>query len=125
MNKEEIYITGEEKVNCQRVADAFAEMYEEEGILVMSAGKYGFVKLQYYEPSFGFGSVTTFTDSRSLFDDLWEEWLETRLLAWAAGTPLADLDNEDIFKCLPGEKQRELMEKKSYFAEKAGIENAF
>lgn len=120
---DQTYITDEEKVNCQKTAEAFSEMYEEESLIVVSAGKYGFVKLQYYEPPFGFSTVTTYTDSRSLFDDLWEEWLETQLLKWACGTPMADLDNEDIFRCLPKEKQKEFLDKRIYFAQRAGIEN--
>ena len=36
-------------------------------------------------------------------------------------TPLAELDYEDIFKSLPKDKQKEIMSKREYFAEKAGI----
>lgn len=121
VKNDQVYITKEEKVRCQKVADAFAEMYDEEDIVVVNAGKYGFVKLQFYAPPVGFGAITTFTDSKSLFDDLWEEWLETRLLRWAYGTPIADLDNEDIFRCLPKEKQKQFLDKQLYFAEKAGM----
>lgn len=122
MKKEEKYITDEESIYCRKVADAFAELYENEDIVVLNAGKYGFVELQYYEPPIGFREVMTYTDSRSLFDDLWEEWLVTQLLKWAAGTPVADMDNEDIFKCMPKEKQKELIDRRLLFAEKAGIE---
>lgn len=121
MKKEEKYITAEESASCQKVADAFKELYENEDIVVLNAGKYGFVELQYYEFPMGFSEVVTFTDSRSLFNDLWEEWLVTQLLDWADGTPMADMDNEDIFKCLPEEKQKEFVGKRLSFAEKAGI----
>ena len=67
----EVYITAEERKKCQKVADAFAELYEIENILVMDAGWYGFVKLQYYSKQRGFENVFTFVDSKSLFDDLW------------------------------------------------------
>ena len=43
----EIYITDSEREKCRKVADAFAELYEIENILVVDAGRYGFVKLQY------------------------------------------------------------------------------
>lgn len=122
VGKEKKYITDEESARCQKAADAFRELCEKEDIVVLDAGKYGFVELQYYEPPTGFSNVMTYTDSRSLFDNLWEEWLETQLLDWAAGTPMADMENEDIFKCLPKEKQKELIEKRLSFAEKAGIE---
>ena len=46
----EKYITDDEREKCKKVADAFAELYEIENILVVDAGRYGFVKLQYYRP---------------------------------------------------------------------------
>ena len=46
----EKYITDGEREKCRKVADAFAELYEIENILVVDAGRYGFVKLQYYRP---------------------------------------------------------------------------
>ncbi len=121
MEKKRTFITEEERTKCRRVADAFAEMYDEEDLMVVDAGRYGFVKLQFYTPPLGFESVTTFLDSMALFDDLWEEWLETRLLRWAYGTPVADMDNEGIFQCLPEEMQKQFSGKRLYFAEKAGI----
>lgn len=123
MDKAKTYITDEERIKCQKVADAFAEISEYEDLMVFNAGKYGFVKIQYFKLPFGFDSVTTYFDSRSLFDDLWEEWLDTRLLNFAAGTPMEEMDYEDILKRLPKERQKELADKRSYFAEKAGIEN--
>ena len=46
----QIYITEEEREKCQKVVDAFAELYEMENIVVIDAGRYGFVKLKYYKP---------------------------------------------------------------------------
>lgn len=43
------YITGEEREKCRKVADAFAEL-EDADVVVVDAGRYGFVKLQYYTP---------------------------------------------------------------------------
>lgn len=54
------YITDEEKTNCQKVADAFVELYENEDLLVLNAGKYGFVKLQYFKFPFGFDNADIF-----------------------------------------------------------------
>ena len=68
----EKYITDDEREKCRKVADAFAELYEIENILVVDAGRYGFVKLQYYRPPQGFEDAITFTDSRSMFENLWE-----------------------------------------------------
>lgn len=70
----EKYSTDDEREKCRKVADAFAELYEIENILVVDAGRYGFFKLQYYRPPQGFEDAITFTDSRSMFENLWEEW---------------------------------------------------
>lgn len=115
------FITKEELEKCRRVAEAYTELYESDDILVLEAGKYGFVKLQYYRVPFGFDELMTFTDSRSMFEDLWEEWLATKLLSLSKGTPMAEMSYEDIFKCLPKEKRKEIMDKKKYFAKKAGL----
>ena len=118
----EKYITDDEREKCRKVADAFAELYEIENILVVDAGRYGFVKLQYYRPPQGFEDAITFTDSRSMFENLWEEWLDTQLFLLAKGTPMAGMGYHEIFWCLPKEKQEKLMNRKAGFAKTAGIE---
>ena len=82
---------------------------------------YGFVKLQYYHHPFGYDYTDIFTCSTDLFNDLWNEWLSPQLLSLTKGTPMADLDYQDILLCLPTEKQKELMDKRDYFLEKARI----
>ena len=89
--EKKVYITKEEQEKCRRVAEAFAELYGLENILVMDAGRYGFVKLQYYKEPQGFDDVITFTDSQSMFENLWQEWLDTKLYLMAKGTPLMEL----------------------------------
>ena len=119
--KKDTYISIEEREKCRKVADAFTELYEKEDIVVLDAGKYGYVKLQYYKEPFGFDDVFTYTDSRELFDDLWDEWFNGRLLEFASDTPMMEFDYPDIFKCLPKDIQQELMDKKIAFAKEAGI----
>lgn len=116
-----VYITEEEHEKCRRVMEAYAELYEEGDILVLDAGRYGFVKLQYYRLPSGFDNVMTYTDSRTLFNDLWEEWRCIQLLARVAGTPMQEWEYDEIFRWLPEEKQKELMDKRLYFAQKAGM----
>lgn len=70
--KDGVHITEEERAVCRRVADAFAEMYSLD-LMVLDAGQYGFVKLQDYKHPFGFEDTGIFTSSRDLFDDLWGE----------------------------------------------------
>ena len=119
--KKDTYISIEEQEKCRKVADAFTELNEKEDIVVLDAGKYGYVKLQYYKEPFGFDDVFTYTDSRELFDDLWDEWFNGRLLEFAGDTPMMEFDYSDIFKCMPKDKQKELMDKKIAFAKEAGI----
>lgn len=118
----ERYITEVEQQKCRKVADAFTELYEIENILVMDAGRYGFVKLQYYRPPQGFEDVITFTDSRSMFENLWQEWLDTKLFLTGRSRKIEGMGYEEIFKSLPADEQKALLEKKCDFAVMAGIE---
>ena len=115
------YITEEEQKKCRKVADAFSEL-EDMDIVVVDVGRYGFVKLQYYTPPTGFENDFTFTDSRRLFEDLWEEWLHTQLIMFAREMKIEDIDYDDIFRRLPEEKRDELRGRKQHFAKAAGIE---
>ena len=119
----QFYITEEEREKCRRVIDAFAELYEieDEDMIVVDVGRYGFVKLQCYTPSYGFEELDTYTDSRSLFDGLWEEWFNLNLFRIAREMQLYDVLYDEIFNVLPKEKQSELIGKKAYFAKKADI----
>ncbi len=119
--EKKIYITEEERKKCRKVADAFAEL-EDADIVVVDVGRYGFVKLQYYTPPIGFENDFTFTKSKELFEDLWEEWLHTQLIMLAKEMNINDIDYDDVFKCLPEERQNELMGRKQHFADMAGIE---
>ena len=51
-----VYITEEEREKCRKVIDVFEELYEieDEDILLVDVGRYGFVKLQCYTASHGF-----------------------------------------------------------------------
>ena len=119
--EKKIYITEEERAKCQKIADAFAELYEMENIVVLDVGRYGFVKLQYYKSPHGFEDVVTYTDSKVMFEDLWQEWLDTKLYLIAKETPLVESGYEGIYKSLTKEKQAELIEGKSDYAKAAGI----
>ena len=119
--EKKIYITEEERAKCQRVADAFAELYDMADIVVADVGRYGFVVLKYYIPPHGFEDAITFTDSVALFEGLWEEWLNTKLYLLAKGTPLLEKGYKGIFESLSKEKQSELIVRKANFAKVAGI----
>ena len=119
--EKQVYITEEERAKCQKVADAFAELYEMENIMVLDAGRYGFVELKYYKPPHGFEDAMTYTDSVALFEGLWEEWLNTKLYLMAKGTPLLEKGYKGVFESLSEEKQSELIMRKADFAKIAEI----
>ena len=83
--EKQVYTTEEEREKCRKVIDVFAELYEieDEDILLVDAGRYGFVKLQCYTPSYGFEELDAYTDSNSLFEELWEEWLSLNVFLLA------------------------------------------
>ena len=117
----QVYITEEERAKCQKVADAFAELYEMENLMVLDAGRYGFVELKYYKPPHGFEDAITYTDSVALFEGLWEEWLNTKLYLLAKGTPLLENGYKGVFESLSEEKRSELIVRKADFAKTAEI----
>ena len=121
-SKKHTYITMEEQIKCKRVADAFAEL-EDVGITVIDVGRFGFLRLLYYQFPYGFDDAITYTDSKELFNDLWEDWLQEQMHHIEVNNPsLGELDYEDIFKGLPIEEQTQLMAKREYFAQRAGIQ---
>ena len=119
--KQERYITEKESAKCKCVMNAFMELYEQADIVVLDAGRYGFVVLEYFDGRSEFNTNTVYNNSAELFEDLWESWLNVQLIEYAKGTPILELDYEEIFKRLPIERQKELMGKRKYFADQAGI----
>ena len=113
----QIYITDNEREKCRKVAEVFAEL-EKYDIVVLDAGRYGFVKLQYYTYQKGFDDAITFTDSQALFDDLWKEWIHTQIILLAEEMGIGDIDYDDVFMRLPKEKQEELMNMRNCFQKK-------
>ena len=112
--KKKVYITEEEREKCRKVIDAFAELYEmeDEDMLVVDSGRYGFVKLQCYTPSYGFEELDTYTDSHNLFEGLWDEWLNLNLFLIAMEMQLDDIVGEEVFNILPKEKQPTLQKRR-------------
>lgn len=120
--EKKIYITEEERTKCKKVAEAFTELYEMADIVVVDVGRYGFVMLKYYMPPHGFEEDATFTDSKALFEGLWQEWLDMKLYFMAKGTSLMEIGYKGVFESLSKEKQSELIGRKTYFARMAGID---
>lgn len=119
--RKQAFITEEESRKCRKVAEVFTEVYENDGTAVLDAGRYGFVKLQYYNIHNGFDCVTTYTDSRELFNSLWEDWLYINLLKQIETPEMENMGYNEIIRRLPQEKQAELLERKEYFLQKCNI----
>ena len=120
MEKKE-YISEEEREKCRRVAEVFAEL-DEEKVSVVEIGRFGFLRLLYYQYPYGFDDAISYCDSRELFEDLWYDWLYEHLQKIADENPaLLELDYEDMLTELPEEKQKEFEDKRKEFAQKAGI----
>jgi hypothetical protein len=122
----EIYITEEQGVKCWKVADAFAELYELADVMVVDAGRFGFARLQWFHEGEGFDSAVVFSDSVELFEELWRIWYEHEVLTPVLGTPLAELDYDEIFQKFSKDRQEEISKKKEYFlalCEKSIIKN--
>ncbi|MBD5531581.1 MAG: hypothetical protein HDQ98_05160 [Lachnospiraceae bacterium] len=117
----QVYISDIEREKCRKVVNAFAEELDDVEVMVVEAGRFGFIKLIYYKFPYGFDDAISYTNSLDLFLDLWNEWLEAQLFRLTKNTPMAELNYEDMFKCLSKDKQVELMAKREYFAEKAEI----
>ncbi len=77
---------------------------------------------QYYMPPHGFEEDETYTDSRALFEGLWQEWLDMKLYLMAKGTPLLEKGYKGAFESLTEEKQSILIGRKADFAERAGVD---
>ncbi len=90
---------------------------------MIDAGRYGFVKLQCYTPSYGFEELDTYTDSNRLFEGLWDEWLNLNVFLLAREMQLDDVLYEEVFDNLPKEKQLELIGRKDDFAKKGGYKS--
>ena len=119
----EKYITEEQRARCRTVADAFAELYDLTDVVVADAGRFGFVRLQWFSEGEGFDSAMVFSDGGELFEELWRIWYEHEVLTPVLGTPLAELDYDEIFRSLSKDRQEEILEKKKYFISRC--EDAF
>ena len=122
ISMKKMFISDSEHKKCKRVANAFTELYKKEDTIVLDAGKYGFVKLQYYHIKNGFDCVTTYTDSKKLFNSLWDDWLFIHIFHLAESEACENTKCIcDIIKNLPHKKQKELANKKRYFLKKSGL----
>ena len=114
------YITNIEHEKCKKAAKAYAEL-EQEDIILVDVGRYGFLMLQYFQPLSIFDDVITFTESKKMFDFLWDEWLYSQLIYIAKEMQIVDIDYDDVFDLLTTDQQQKLLSKRNYFLKKASM----
>ena len=91
----------------------------------MNTGNHGFVILKHYDYLNGFNNMITYTNSKSLFNALWSEWVKDHLLSLALDTPLIDLDYKEIYDSLPKKLQKKIIDKRKYFRKKQHQSNIY
>ena len=117
---EKVY-TKEEHDKCKRVADAFQELHAMYGdMCVLDAGDFGFVHLRWFRDGC-FDGNTVYTDSRELFDDLWEMWMDYVLLDSVKGSNLEEVDYDELYANLPEDKKAEYEKKRQQLLELSGL----
>lgn len=117
--KEFIRISEDERERCQKVANAFAELYEMyEGMIVLDAGRFGFVKLMYFDGE-SFASSDVYNDSIKLFDSLWYDWKLDYMFERVKDTTQGDLTIDELFDLLTPNQKRYIERKREEFWQKA------
>lgn len=115
--KQQEYITKQERENCRKVVAVFHKLFQKLDILVLDAGKYGFVLLKnlYYND---FDIIETYINSDALFEALWQEWLKEKLIDICIKTPLIHLDYDKMYDRLSIKQQNKIQRTKESFKSK-------
>ena len=58
---------------------------------------------------------------KELFDDLWQMWLDYKILDSVAGTEREDIDYKKLYEELSAETQKEYEEKRQQFLRLSGL----
>lgn len=113
--------TKEEHDKCKKVTDAFQELCDMYGdMCILDAGKFGFVHLRWFRDGY-FDSNTVYTDSREMFDDLWEMWMDYVLLDSVKGSNREEIDYDELYAELPEDKKAEYEQKRQQLLELSGL----
>lgn len=68
-----------------------------------------------------FDGNSVYQDSKELFDDLWQMWLDYKILDSVAGTEREDIDYKKLYEELSAETQKEYEEKRQQFLRLSGL----
>lgn len=115
-----------EREKCRHIAAIFNpyfESYEEH--YIVEAGKYGFVFLNWYserDSDYGsFDHCNTFTESKDLFEGVWDEYLSHEIFIFAQKMDLLELEDEEILERMSSNEREALLSKKEEFTALAGL----
>ena len=115
----ELNFTEEEREKCLKVVDAFQEYFEDLGdTIIADCGKFGMMWFRWYKDG-DFGAHELYDNADELFDALWTAWLEHQLLTPVLGTPVAELEYDELYDILHPEMKKIYAEKKQYFRDRA------
>lgn len=64
---------------------------------------------------------SVYQDSKELFDDLWQMWLDYKILDSVAGTEREDIDYKKLYEELSAETRKEYDEKRQQFLRLSGL----
>lgn len=87
---------------------------------MVDAGKFGFAFLKWYGGE-SFDGNSVYQDSKELFDDLWQMWLDYKILDSVAGTEREDIDYKKLYEELSAETRKEYDEKRQQFLRLSGL----
>lgn len=119
MKKFELTFTEEDRKKCLKVVEAFQEYFEDLGdTTVADCGKFGMMWLRWYD-GFEFGAQELHDNAYELFEALWTAWKEHQLLTPVLGTPVAELEYDELYDLLQPEQKKGYEQKKEYFWKKA------
>ena len=112
MEKFKFDFAEEERAKCHKVMAAFSEYFEEmEDITIADVGKVGIIWLRWFD-GWQFDSQELFTESKELFEALFEAWAEHHLLTPLLGTPDAELEYEEMYNRLTTEEKAVFQKKR-------------
>ncbi len=114
-----------EKSRCIVIAQIFREALEANNIVLKDTEKFGFIMLEYYNPKANFDSAVVFTDSRTMFDTLLNEWFDCLITDLMEERQVSNIDIDDFYNELSDEEKEKLENKKNKFVREALEKSAF
>ncbi|MBQ9989596.1 MAG: hypothetical protein IJP31_01435 [Lachnospiraceae bacterium] len=115
-------MTEEERKKCQRVADVFNPIVEQEGNCVADAGRFGFVYLELCREdcpnNFAFDWNHLYFTAEDLFDELINDVVNWKIHQMARDTPLVKLELDELYEVFNVNENEEFINLRTELFEK-------